>query len=132
MLNPFPIQFLSILAYTLLRVSVGSIFIYFGITHIRKRYDMQHSMSFPLFGQNLFLVCYFAFVELVIGAMFFVGLYTQIAALLSILLCLKILLFYRRFASTYIPSKIFYVLMLVASISLFITGAGAFAFDLPI
>lgn len=132
MLNPFPIQFLALLAYMLLRIFVGSIFLYFGVSHIQRRNEIVHALSFPLFGHNLFLVWYFALYELLIGAMFFFGFYTQIAALLAVILCIKMLIFYNRFTSTYIPSKIFYVLLLGASLSLFITGAGAFAFDLPI
>jgi len=64
--------------------------------------------------------------------MFVAGYYTQIAALISVILCIKIILLYKKFGGQYIPSRMFYTLLFAASFSLLITGAGAFAFDLPI
>lgn len=132
MLNPFPIQFLALLAYLILRVFVGGILVYLGITHLSRRHDLKHAISLPLFPYGLASVWYLATLELLAGVMFIVGFYTQIAAIISFFIALEMLVLYSRFRSPLIPSKLFYVLLLGASISLFITGAGALAFDLPI
>lgn len=132
MLNPFPIQFLAVLAYAVLRLFVGATLVYLGTRHIQKRHDLKHTLTFSLFPYGLMTAWYFALVELVIGMMFIAGFYTQIAALLAFILSLKILVLQKHFASPYIPGRLFYILLMAASISLFITGAGTFAFDLPI
>jgi uncharacterized membrane protein YphA (DoxX/SURF4 family) len=64
--------------------------------------------------------------------MFLVGFYTQIAAILSIGLCVKLLIWHKRFPQNSIPSRLTYLLLLTISLSLFVTGAGILAFDLPI
>ena len=132
MLNPFPIQFLAILAYTILRLTIGILFIYFGALHVTKRHDLKYALSLPWFPFGSVGVWLLSGVEFLVGVMFIFGFYTQIAAILSMILSLKLIVFNKRFASPYIPSRLFYILLLGASLSLFITGAGAFAFDLPI
>ena len=130
MLNPFPIQFLSMLAYTILRVCVGAILIHLGIKHNVRRHDIKHSLPLPNF--SVFVALTLSLVELVTGVMLIAGYYTQYAALAVMGMSAVILLFYRQFASPLIPNKTFYLLLFGAALSLFITGAGAFAFDLPI
>jgi hypothetical protein len=49
-----------------------------------------------------------------------------------IAMCLKMFVMRNWFDHPSIPTKLFYVLLFAASVSLFITGAGVFAFDLPI
>ncbi len=132
MLNPFPIQFLALFAYTILRVCVGVILVCLGFSHIRDRHSLKESFSFRFFPYGLFSIWYMAVVELIIGTMFILGLYTQIAALISIILAIKCFIFNRRFVSPTIPGRLFYILLFAVSFSLFITGAGFFAFDLPI
>ena len=131
MLNPFPIQFLALLAYLLLRLFVGGICVYLGFLHIRHRHKMQTDMR-PWVLSGLFTAWYMGAVEIIIGVMFITGFYTQIAALLGMALAIKLLIFHPRFPSPYVPQRLFYVLLFAASLSLFITGAGAIAFDLPI
>ena len=132
MLNIFPIQFLAPLAYTLLRVVLGFIFIRFGIIHITKRDSLKHILTFPQRRFGLFFTWFLIFAELLIGILFLLGFLTQIAALLSIILSIKMILLHKRFIHPCIPSTLTYTLMLLISLSLFITGAGYLAFDLPL
>ncbi len=69
--------------------------------------------------------------EVVIGGMLIIGAYTQIAALGAMALSIKLLISRGPLPSA-LPPKLFYCLLLGISISLFITGAGLFAVDLPI
>lgn len=132
MLNIFPIQFLAPLAYTLLRLCIGLILIRLGYTHIHHRESLKGHFSFRLFPYGLFFVWYMGMFEIIIGTLFTLGFLTQVAALLAIFLSVKILIMYRHFVHPLIPQKLFYILLLAISFSLFITGAGIFAFDLPI
>lgn len=118
MLNLFPIMFLSMFAHALLRLTVGSIFVYLGFKHCR--------------GKRSTLIYTIALFEFVIGGMFILGLLTQAAALGGVAFSLAGLFFSRKLPLTDLPGKLFFFLLLGASLSLLITGAGAFAFDLPI
>ncbi len=79
-----------------------------------------------------FFPWYMVFFEALIGTLFILGLATQIAALLSILLSLKLMYLSPRLFSPHVPPRLFWVLVCGISLSLFITGAGVFAFDLPL
>lgn len=132
MLNPFPIQFLALLAYALLRIFVGAVLLNLSMTHLTKRHDMKHALQLPLLGNHMVTLFVLAAVECIAGVMFILGFYTQYAALATVGLSIFMLIFHRSIPSPYIPDRIFYVLLLGTALSLFITGAGAFAFDLPI
>lgn len=132
MLSIFSTQFLALFAYTILRVVVGVVLIYLGLSHVRRRAELAPRFSFSFFPFGTFFAWYLAVVELVAGTLFILGLYTQIGALLSFLLSLKFIMMHKKFGGTHVPGRLFYVLLLGASLSLFITGAGFFAFDLPI
>ncbi len=117
MLNPFPIQFLALLAYALLRICVGGILAYRATSHLREKRTLVQA---------------FGALELVSGLMLIVGYYTQIAALLSGGVALLALSVHAVRSALSMGGRQFYLLLFVASLSLFITGAGFFAFDLPI
>ncbi|MCD5382437.1 MAG: DoxX family protein [Candidatus Pacebacteria bacterium] len=131
-LNPFPIQFLALLAYFILRVFVAGTLLFLGIKHLRHRHNIKHAMQLRWFPFGLFSVWYLALIEIICGLMFLFGIYTQIAALLVLIMAVKFIFFGKYISSPFIPSRMFYILLTAASLSLFITGAGAFAFDLPI
>ncbi len=132
MLNIFPIQFLAPLAYTILRVCIGLIFLYLGRSHIKNRSILKDVFTLPIFPFGLFFTWYIALAEIIIGVLFILGLFTQVAALLAILYALKLIVLYKRFSHPLVPTRPVLLLLFAASLSLFITGAGAFAFDLPI
>lgn len=132
MLNPFPIQFLALFAYLLLRFFVGSALIYLGLSHFKNRFELQQVLVLSWFPYGRFTTWVFALGEMLIGILFVLGLYTQYAALAAIAMCLKMLILRNLFNHPSIPSRLFYLLLLSCALSLFITGAGVFAFDLPI
>ena len=74
----------------------------------------------------------FIILKLVIGGLFILGLYTQLAALLALSLSIKTLFWHKRFPESYMFSKSTYVLLIAASLSLLVTGSGPLGFDLPI
>lgn len=116
MLNPFPIQFLAPLTYFLLRVTLGALCIRIGLRMVRNT-EASRKRKFlgTLFiGAGVFLV---------------MGLYTQIAALVT--LVFSLVGFFRK-GTVRELTRTSLALMAVIAFSLFITGAGPFGFDLPI
>ena len=132
MLNIFPIQYLALFAYFILRVVTSSILLHLGLQHWRYRRELKAVFTtrwLPISGVAAYV---FPIAELVIAGFLLVGAYTQIAALLIIIMSLKLIIVRPWFAHPSIPSRLFYTLLFAVALSLFITGAGAFAFDLPI
>jgi uncharacterized membrane protein YphA (DoxX/SURF4 family) len=135
MINPFPIAYLALVAHAILRVMLGLILVQLGWRHMTKdnartAEALRTSMpSFARFAPGLAL--YFAIVEVALGAAFIAGFYTQIAAMVAVVYALK-MLYLRNHLAGLIPSPSFFALMIGASLSLFITGAGILAFDIPI
>jgi len=132
MLTIFPIQFLAPLAYALLRICIGFIFLRLGKSHIHNREELKHIFTLPYFSHGLFFVWYVGSMEILIGTLFILGLFTQIAALLGMVYSLKLLFFRNRFVHPLIPHGAYLILILFVSLSLCITGPGIFAIDLPI
>lgn len=132
MLNPFPIQFLSLIAYLILRVLTGLVLLTLGYRHFKVRKALSRILVLPFFPFGIITTTALIVAEVVIGTLFILGAYTQIAALLAIGMSLKMIVLKSRFSHTTIPNRLFYVLLFAISCSLFITGAGALAFDLPI
>ncbi len=132
MLNPFPIQFLSLFAYFILRVIVGLVFLLFSYRHFKYRAFLYIPLSLKIFPFGKITTAAIILAELIIGILFTLGIYTQIAALLCIALSIKMIFLVKKFSSPYLPTRLTYLLLFGIGCSLFITGAGVFAFDLPI
>jgi uncharacterized membrane protein YphA (DoxX/SURF4 family) len=134
--NPFPTMFLALIAHAVLRVIFGLILITLGYRHLTgQRAMLTNAIAVctpRLSGMASGFAIYFGVVELVLGAMFVMGAYTQIAALATVAYALKMLFFRKHFAPPVVPSPSFYFLAIGVSLSLFITGAGVFAFDIPL
>ena len=131
MLNPFPIQFLAPLAYFLFRLFVGGVLIYLGISHHKYRNELKNILTLSWFPHGSLVVYVFSFGEFIIGSLLIAGAFTQYAALAAMAMSLKMLIMRNQFDHHTLPPRIFYVLLFASSLSLFITGAGAIAFDLP-
>lgn len=134
MLNPFPeLLFLSGFAPFILRVTVGAIFINLGILKLkREKARWEGFFKAVRLGPPNFLVRLLAGLEIVGGAMLVVGLYTQIAALLFVLLTFTESYIEYREETLLKRSLPFYILLFAISLSLVLSGAGLFAFDLPL
>lgn len=134
MLNPFPgLLLYSMLAPFFLRVVAGFIFIDLGLLSWRKeRERWVISLKAIRIPKPEVAVRVIGIVEVLAGAMLLAGFYTQIAALILAILTL---------AEAYIEYKdpailkrnlVFYILLFAITLSLLFSGAGAYAFDLPL
>lgn len=134
MLSVFP----SLLTYDqlapfILRVVVGVIFLELGYLKLGKEKSAWNMFFQTIhFRPSYLFVTLLALIEIVSGAFLVVGYLTQVAALVMAIIL---------FAEAYVELRdgallkrdiVFYTLLLAICISLLLTGAGAFAFDLPL
>ena len=104
----------------LIRIVLGLTLAYFGYRKIKGRGQSSGSNS-VLYGA----------VEILISIFLVIGLYTQLAALINAIILIK-LAFKARNKQLLTDGVNYYILLLVMAISLMVTGAGWWAFDLPL
>lgn len=131
MLSIFPIQFLAPVAYLLLRLCIGLMFIQLArrsLAHIllKKKNAVPPSTIHRIRIWSTF------FVKLGAGILLILGLFTQIGALTVIAYTSFNLRTNARGPSLHGLSRPTLVCMLCIALSLFITGPGILAFDLPL
>ena len=131
MLNPFPIQFLALFAYFILRLFIAGVLIFLGLEHLRYRHELKEVLVLSWWPYGTFTSLTFALGEIVVGLFILTGAHTQYAALAVMALSLKLIVLRPWFSHQTIPPRIFYVLLFGACLTLFITGAGILAIDLP-
>jgi hypothetical protein len=133
MLSLFP----SLLQYTyfmptLFRLTVAAVFVYLVIYHFKHKKVFASELKMVSHEVASWFVGIAILVEMVVAAGFFLGFGTQLVAILGILGFAKMALFKNKFP-TYAPlSRLSYVLLIVICFSILVTGAGVFAFDLPL
>lgn len=132
MLSVFPeILFLSPLAPTLLRLSSGVIFLMIAWKHYEER-EAIGATEFSVIGRGIWIPLFAAVIELGVSLALIIGMYTQAVAILGALLALKHFIWNRAYPQLFPLSRISSALLFVICLSLIVTGAGAFAFDLPL
>ncbi len=135
MLNPFP----SLLTYSLvapfiLRATLGLILINLGYLKMTKE-KARWGIIFEFLGikaHETLAAQVVGLIEIVGGLMLLVGLYTQIAALVFVFLNGIELYIEYKDASLIRRDLVFYILIFVIALSLLFSGAGFYAFDLPL
>ena len=134
MLNPFPeLLSYSTLAPFVLRLVIGLVFLDLGILKFKSERS-RWITSFQALHLNpaQLVVTIFGLIEVVGGALLLLGAWTQIAALTFVILVgLEFYIEYKD-ASVLKRDIVFYVLVLAIAASLLFSGAGAFAFDIPL
>lgn len=134
MLNPFPeLLNYALLAPFLLRVILGLIFIDLGMLKFKseKRRWMASFETLHIRPADFFVPLY-GFLQVVGGLLLLAGLWTQVAAL-GFALFTFAELYVEWSASTVLKRDLtFYLLLFVISLSLLLTGAGAYAIDIPL
>ncbi|MCX6819899.1 MAG: hypothetical protein NT019_01255 [Candidatus Adlerbacteria bacterium] len=133
MLNPFPqLLFLGFFVPTLLRLAVA-IALGYSAYQILKHRDVISNMSLPILGKpHVALVWVSTSATALVAAALLFGYGTQYAAVLGAVISLKYSFIPSRLHALSPLSRSAYLLMFVISLSLLISGAGAFAMDLPL
>lgn len=134
MLNVFPdLLTFALLGPFVLRVTVGIILLVFAYTHlVQRREAIRMALSERWKSLGPIFVWYLGTFEAIAGVLLVIGFLTQIAALLVIVISLKMLVLKKKHAVLARHGTVAYILILAIALSLLVTGAGAFAFDLPL
>ncbi len=130
--NLVPIQFLALLGYAILRITIGLVFIVLALRHRSEAKTLITTIRIPYFPWPRTIVWSLIFLEFVIGLLFVLGLFTQGAAVLGGVWCLTLMMYRAYLKHPIFPDNLTTVLILGVCVTLFITGAGVLAFDLPI
>src|SRR3989338_3494927 len=134
MLNPFPeLLMYSLLGPLILRVLLGLIFIDLGFLKFRSEKERWFA-SFETLGlrpASLFVSLY-ALLKIIGGLLLVVGLWTQVAALAFVIFTGIELYIEWQAREILKRDLVFYALIFVISLSLLLTGAGAYAVDIPL
>lgn len=134
MLNPFPdLLNYALLAPFLLRVVLGLVFIDLGVLKFRgeKRRWITTFEALRLRPARTFVPLYGA-LQVAGGVLLLIGLWTQVAALVFALFTFSELYVEWTEGDVLKRDLSFYLFLFVISVSLLLTGAGAFAFDIPL
>jgi uncharacterized membrane protein YphA (DoxX/SURF4 family) len=134
MLNPFPeLLSFSPLAPFILRLVLGLIFLDLGMLKFKSERPrwIKSLQALHLNPAELFLII-FGLIEVVGGILLLVGAWVQISALAFVILVG--LEFYIEYKDESVLKRdfVFYLLVLTIAVSLLLSGAGAFAFDIPL
>ena len=134
MINPFPeLLSLSLLAPTLLRLALSVYIINLGIAKLRTDHSALGSFFESLsFKPSTYYIKALAYAELVVGIMLFIGLLTQIAALITAIIMFVSFIVAVRHPEAKLKRSSTYALLFIIAISLVLTGAGLIAVDLPL
>lgn len=134
MLNPFPeLLMYSLLGPFILRILLGLIFIDLGFLKFRSEKE-RWLASFETLGlrpTDLFVPLY-ALLQIIGGLLLLAGLWTQVAALAFVIFS-GIELYVEWQARDILKrDMVFYLLIFTISLALLLTGAGAYAIDIPL
>lgn len=134
MLNPFPdLLTYSLLAPLLLRLVVGFIFVDLGLLKLRGEKQRWIAVFETLHLKPAdFFVPLYAFLQIIGGVLLIIGLWTQVAALMFVIFTGTELYIEWKAKEVLKRDLVFYLLLFIISLSLLFTGAGAFAFDIPL
>ncbi|MDB5224665.1 MAG: hypothetical protein JWO43_287 [Candidatus Adlerbacteria bacterium] len=133
MLSLFPhLLVYGFFAPTLLRMVAACTFFYMAWLHFTKRAETAKEISIVSYETAVWATGIFLLLEVAVGVGLFIGLYTQMAALVGLIICFKI--FWVRKNLRYLSplSHMSYILLAAICLSLMATGPGAAAFDLPL
>jgi len=134
MLNPFPeLLNYALLGPLVLRLVIGLIFIDLGYLKFRSEKD-RWLASFETLGLRPadLLLSFYALLQTIGGLMLIAGAWTQVAALFFVISTGAELYIEWRAKEILKRDIVFYILVFAISASLLVTGAGAFAIDLPL
>lgn len=132
MLSLFPqILFLEPLGITLLRVTVAIAFLSIAYIQFTRREEISHD-GLPVVGSGTVWVNISAAVIGLVGTALLLGYATQLAALLGLLISIKHAILAKRYPHAVPLCRGEYILIAAICLFLTVSGAGAFAFDLPL
>jgi uncharacterized membrane protein YphA (DoxX/SURF4 family) len=133
MLSLFPgILYLAPFSAFILRIASALAFFYIAYRMLATREKIE-GVRVPIVGHiSDWMLWISAIVTFGTSVLLFIGLWTQAAAIVGMLICLKHLAGVRSYSNILPLSAGTYALLFAMCLSLLIAGAGPIAFDLPL
>lgn len=137
MLTPFPeLLAFSFFIPAFLRITVAAVFVYLLLTHFKHKKTVADELhtKFRWLSHEVavWLALLLILAEAALATGLFLGAWTQIVAILGAAGFVKMAALKKKFPAYAPLSALAYVLLAIICLSLLISGAGAFAFDLPL
>ncbi len=133
MLSLFPqILYLSPAGAAILRIAAGLTLAYIAYELAKQRSEIERTRVPLIVHIPEILVWTASVVIFATGILLFIGLYTQGAAIVGMIVGLKYAIFARRYSDIIPISRTASLLLVAICASLLLMGAGPFAFDLPL
>jgi len=117
-----------------LRMALGVLFLIHGWQHLtrERRENIASGLRVAWGSVGTYFIWYLAGIEIIVGIAFIAGFLTQIAALIGIVIAIKMLVLKERYPMIVLQNVAYYVLIIVICVSLLLSGAGALAIDIPL
>ena len=112
-------------------MTAGFVFLYLAYVHFSKRRAVAEELSTLVGGAGMIIPIY-SLLELLLAVSLIIGAWTQLSAIVGAIIAIKMLIVRKKLNALKPLSELSYVLLAVICISLIVSGAGAFAFDLPL
>ena len=103
----------------LLRLTLGVVIFFWGYKGVKSAATNPQKIAF-------------AVLDIVVGALLVVGLFTQLGALIAAVILAVKLVNKARAKALFTDGVNYYFILFIIAVSLVFTGAGFFAFDLPL
>ena len=134
MLNTFPnLLPYGLFATTIIRLVIGFVLVYIGILTLSSRRQLlSQKLSLYKYPFENFVPWPLGIIEIITGGCLIIGLLTQISSLVAIYLFLSLLVIDLGKNKVFDQSTIFYIILILVSISLLFSGAGFLSVDLPL
>jgi uncharacterized membrane protein YphA (DoxX/SURF4 family) len=134
MLNLFPeLSFLSLITPTLVRVTVGVFFITLGYSKFtHDKYALIDYIDSLKIKNARNFVQILGITEIALGILLFIGMFTQISAIIGSIIMLVSLFIANKTPGFKAKTQTEYLFAFVMTFTLIITGAGFLAIDLPL
>lgn len=134
MLSVFPdLLTYNLLGISIVRVTIGMVMLYIGLMTVgvkRSFYTSKMQIKkYPLVEMAPRLL---GVLEILVGSFMIIGFLTQIMAIVSAYLFLNIFLIEKHIGKIFDYPLIFYISMIVISLTMIILGPGVLAIDLPL
>ncbi len=133
MLTLFPdLLTYSFFGPTIVRLALGVALLSIAHRHFLGRNHAEGELRHPFGALAPTIALGLPIIETAAGILIVAGLFTQIAALLTLLISVKLWLMPKRYPAIASPGALTLLLMGAVALLLIVTGPGAFAFDLPL
>lgn len=123
----------GLLSATIIRITIGLVILIFGIlTLFSKREKISKKLMSRGYPLANFIPWPVGIVQCITGGFLIIGFLTQVAAIVVAYLFIDLMLIDKGGEKIFKQGNLFYIVMILISLSLLFSGAGAFAVDLPL